>query len=204
MARQVACVELTTGPRTGIRPRRSRIRLSTGTAILRLQGVKPKLSDEQKQQMKECFELMDQDGSGAIDAEELGAAFKLLGKRTVSTTGANVNGFSIILSRASAPCSISFLRETVRPCRKVTLRAAHRLARNIDVADIVHMTGSCSGPLRCFNPWNGSRGSMCTSGPSGWGPDVPGAPSVGAGGPCFSPQRHRCLCKRNASSQVSA
>ncbi|EFJ50336.1 hypothetical protein VOLCADRAFT_35532, partial [Volvox carteri f. nagariensis] len=40
---------------------------------------KPKLSDEQKQQMKECFELMDQDGSGAIDAEELAAAFKLLG-----------------------------------------------------------------------------------------------------------------------------
>ena len=35
---------------------------------------------EQKQQMKECFELMDQDGSGAIDAEELGAAFKLLGR----------------------------------------------------------------------------------------------------------------------------
>ncbi|GLC54002.1 hypothetical protein PLESTB_000813300 [Pleodorina starrii] len=31
--------------------------------------------------MKECFELMDQDGSGAIDAEELGAAFKLLGIR---------------------------------------------------------------------------------------------------------------------------
>ncbi|GLI60317.1 hypothetical protein VaNZ11_002433, partial [Volvox africanus] len=48
-------------------------------------GVKPKLSDEQKQQMKECFELMDQDGSGAIDAEELGAAFKLLGIRMKRT-----------------------------------------------------------------------------------------------------------------------
>ncbi|KAG2496580.1 hypothetical protein HYH03_005402 [Edaphochlamys debaryana] len=44
-------------------------------------GIKPKLSDDQKQQLKECFELMDQDGSGAIDAEELGAAFKLLGIR---------------------------------------------------------------------------------------------------------------------------
>ncbi|KXZ55409.1 hypothetical protein GPECTOR_3g60 [Gonium pectorale] len=44
-------------------------------------GVKPKLTDDQKQQLKECFELMDQDGSGAIDAEELGAAFKLLGIR---------------------------------------------------------------------------------------------------------------------------
>eukprot|EP00199_Chlamydomonas_sp_CCMP681_P005315 CAMPEP_0119111754 /NCGR_PEP_ID=MMETSP1180-20130426/37174_1 /TAXON_ID=3052 ORGANISM="Chlamydomonas cf sp, Strain CCMP681" /NCGR_SAMPLE_ID=MMETSP1180 /ASSEMBLY_ACC=CAM_ASM_000741 /LENGTH=108 /DNA_ID=CAMNT_0007098917 /DNA_START=134 /DNA_END=457 /DNA_ORIENTATION=+ len=41
--------------------------------------VRPKLSSEQKQQLRECFELMDQDGSGAIDAEELGAAFKLLG-----------------------------------------------------------------------------------------------------------------------------
>lgn len=44
--------------------------------------MKPKLSDEQKRQMKECFELMDQDGSGAIDADELGAAFKLLGALT--------------------------------------------------------------------------------------------------------------------------
>ncbi|GIL91967.1 hypothetical protein Vretifemale_19650 [Volvox reticuliferus] len=35
--------------------------------------------------MKECFELMDQDGSGAIDAEELGAAFKLLGIRMKRT-----------------------------------------------------------------------------------------------------------------------
>jgi Ca2+-binding EF-hand superfamily protein len=44
--------------------------------------VRPKLTDEQKQQLKECFELMDQDGSGAIDADELGAAFKLLGEST--------------------------------------------------------------------------------------------------------------------------
>jgi Ca2+-binding EF-hand superfamily protein len=43
--------------------------------------VRPKLTDEQKQQLKECFELMDQDGSGAIDADELGAAFKLLGRK---------------------------------------------------------------------------------------------------------------------------
>lgn len=46
---------------------------------MRAQGIKPKLSDDQKMQLKECFELMDQDGSGAIDADELGAAFKLLG-----------------------------------------------------------------------------------------------------------------------------
>mmetsp|Transcript_21347 Transcript_21347/g.59181 ORF Transcript_21347/g.59181 Transcript_21347/m.59181 type:complete len:414 (+) Transcript_21347:131-1372(+) len=45
----------------------------------RRKNVRPKLSADQQHQLKECFELMDQDGSGAIDADELGAAFKLLG-----------------------------------------------------------------------------------------------------------------------------
>ena len=43
-------------------------------------NVRPKLSADQQHQLKECFELMDQDGSGAIGADELGAAFKLLGE----------------------------------------------------------------------------------------------------------------------------
>mmetsp|Transcript_21994 Transcript_21994/g.48014 ORF Transcript_21994/g.48014 Transcript_21994/m.48014 type:complete len:464 (+) Transcript_21994:254-1645(+) len=58
--------------------------LYTSVALwLRKHGkaVKPKLSKEQLDQLKECFNLMDQDGSGAIDVEELGAAFKLLGIR---------------------------------------------------------------------------------------------------------------------------
>lgn len=42
-------------------------------------SLRPKLSEEQKKQLEECYELMDADGSGAIDADELGAAFKLLG-----------------------------------------------------------------------------------------------------------------------------
>eukprot|EP00798_Chlamydomonas_sp_ICE-L_P009789 gene9789-7675_t len=42
-------------------------------------NVKPKLSHQQKHEFKECFSLMDEDGSGAIDLEELDAAFKLLG-----------------------------------------------------------------------------------------------------------------------------
>lgn len=42
-----------------------------------LQSLRPKLSDEQQKQLEECFELMDADGSGAIDADELGAAFKV-------------------------------------------------------------------------------------------------------------------------------
>lgn len=40
------------------------------------QALRPKLSAEQKAQLMECFDLMDADGSGAIDADEMGAAFK--------------------------------------------------------------------------------------------------------------------------------
>lgn len=42
-----------------------------------MQALRPRLNDEQKAQLEECFELMDADGSGAIDADELGAAFKV-------------------------------------------------------------------------------------------------------------------------------
>lgn len=42
-----------------------------------MQSLRPKLSEEQRKQLEECFELMDADGSGAIDADELGAAFKV-------------------------------------------------------------------------------------------------------------------------------
>lgn len=41
--------------------------------------VRPKLTKIQLEQLTECFSLMDADGSGAIDADELGAALKLLG-----------------------------------------------------------------------------------------------------------------------------
>jgi Ca2+-binding EF-hand superfamily protein len=44
-----------------------------------LQVLKPKLTEEQKKQLMECFELMDADGSGAIDSQELGNAFKVCG-----------------------------------------------------------------------------------------------------------------------------
>lgn len=47
------------------------------SCFLQVQTLRPKLNDEQKQQLEECFELMDADGSGAIDADELGAAFKV-------------------------------------------------------------------------------------------------------------------------------
>jgi len=38
--------------------------------LLLLQALRPKLTEEQQQQLAECFELMDADGSGAIDADE--------------------------------------------------------------------------------------------------------------------------------------
>ena len=44
-----------------------------------MQSTRPKLSEEQKAQLKTCFELMDSDGSGAIDVTELADAFDLLG-----------------------------------------------------------------------------------------------------------------------------
>lgn len=72
--------ELPTGTRKDVASINSS--LATSIALwLKKHGkaIRPKLSSEQKQQLKECFELMDQDGSGAIDADELGAAFKLLG-----------------------------------------------------------------------------------------------------------------------------
>ena len=45
--------------------------------LLLPKSLRPKLSEEQKKQLEECYELMDADGSGAIDADELGAAFKV-------------------------------------------------------------------------------------------------------------------------------
>ncbi|KAL6751056.1 hypothetical protein V8C86DRAFT_2789190 [Haematococcus lacustris] len=75
-------LELPTGTRKDVASINSS--LATSIALwLKKHGkaIRPKLSSEQKQQLKECFELMDQDGSGAIDADELGAAFKLLGVR---------------------------------------------------------------------------------------------------------------------------
>jgi hypothetical protein len=41
-----------------------------------MQALRPRLTAEHKEQLMECFDLMDADGSGAIDADEMGAAFK--------------------------------------------------------------------------------------------------------------------------------
>ncbi|KAK3237802.1 hypothetical protein CYMTET_52150 [Cymbomonas tetramitiformis] len=41
--------------------------------------VRPELTTEQVSEMQECFDLIDTDGSGAIDVDELDSAFKVLG-----------------------------------------------------------------------------------------------------------------------------
>lgn len=44
-------------------------------------AVRPTLSKQERAQLTECFQLMDGDGSGAIDVDELHSAFKILGLR---------------------------------------------------------------------------------------------------------------------------
>ena len=43
----------------------------TGGAQRKKAGPKPELTDEQKNEIREAFDLFDADGSGTIDAKEL-------------------------------------------------------------------------------------------------------------------------------------
>lgn len=47
-----------------------------GTAQRKKSGLKPELTEEQKQEIREAFDLFDTDGSGSIDIKEL-KVFKL-------------------------------------------------------------------------------------------------------------------------------
>ena len=42
-------------------------------------GPKPELTEEQKQEIREAFDLFDSDGSGTIDVKELKVAMRALG-----------------------------------------------------------------------------------------------------------------------------
>ena len=42
-------------------------------------AIVPELTKQERAQLQECFALMDGDGSGAIDVDELYSAFKILG-----------------------------------------------------------------------------------------------------------------------------
>uniref|UniRef100_S4RR96 Centrin 1 n=1 Tax=Petromyzon marinus TaxID=7757 RepID=S4RR96_PETMA len=50
-----------------------------GGAQRKKSGPKPELSEEQKQEIKEAFDLFDADGSGTIDVKELKVAMRALG-----------------------------------------------------------------------------------------------------------------------------
>ena len=43
-------------------------------------GPKPELTDEQKTEIREAFDLFDSEGTGSIDAKELKVSFQLLFK----------------------------------------------------------------------------------------------------------------------------
>uniref|UniRef100_A0A8C3M8Z5 Uncharacterized protein n=63 Tax=Passeriformes TaxID=9126 RepID=A0A8C3M8Z5_GEOPR len=50
-----------------------------GTAQRKKSGLKPELTEEQKQEIREAFDLFDTDGSGSIDIKELKVAMRALG-----------------------------------------------------------------------------------------------------------------------------
>lgn len=58
-------------------------------------AVRPSLTKQERAQLAECFALMDADGSGAIDVDELYHAFRVLGlqvtKKSVSELLAQVD-----------------------------------------------------------------------------------------------------------------
>uniref|UniRef100_A0A8D2NIZ6 EF-hand domain-containing protein n=1 Tax=Zonotrichia albicollis TaxID=44394 RepID=A0A8D2NIZ6_ZONAL len=47
--------------------------------LLKKSGLKPELTEEQKQEIREAFDLFDTDGSGSIDIKELKVAMRALG-----------------------------------------------------------------------------------------------------------------------------
>uniref|UniRef100_A0A8C8B6K4 EF-hand domain-containing protein n=1 Tax=Otus sunia TaxID=257818 RepID=A0A8C8B6K4_9STRI len=49
------------------------------TAQRKKSGLKPELTEEQKQEIREAFDLFDTDGSGSIDIKELKVAMRALG-----------------------------------------------------------------------------------------------------------------------------
>lgn len=50
-----------------------------GGAQRKKTGPKPELTEEQKQEIREAFDLFDADGTGTIDAKELKVAMRALG-----------------------------------------------------------------------------------------------------------------------------
>merc|ERR1711907_850906 len=60
-------------------PQAGPIPTDTGYSMKRTKNKKGELSEEQRQEIREAFELFDTDGSGSIDAKELKVAMRALG-----------------------------------------------------------------------------------------------------------------------------
>jgi len=54
-------------------------RKNVGAGGKRKGGARPELNEEQKQEIREAFDLFDADGSGTIDIKELKVAMRALG-----------------------------------------------------------------------------------------------------------------------------
>ena len=74
-------------------------------------AVRPSLTKQERAQLAECFALMDGDGSGAIDVDELYRAFRVLGlrvtKKSVSELLAEVDA-----DKSGAHCKLNALPKT--------------------------------------------------------------------------------------------
>ena len=66
-------------PRSGWRQRCAMSAARGGARGGKAKGGKPELTEEQKQEIREAFDLFDTDGSGTIDAKELKVAMRALG-----------------------------------------------------------------------------------------------------------------------------
>ena len=102
-----------------------------------VQPMRPKLSDEQKAQLKTCFELMDADGSGAIDASELQDAFTLL---SLNLSRAEIQvrracGLALAYCALMLPCTLvpcTLVRQTLGS--SCALLSQHRTASTAEPA----------------------------------------------------------------------
>merc|ERR1719451_241435 len=112
---------------------------------------KPELTDEQKQEIREAFDLFDTDGSGTIDAKELRVAMRALGfepkkeeiKKMIADIDKDDSGtidFNEFLEMMTAKMSEKDSREEIRKAFRlfaddetgfITLKNLRRVAKEI-------------------------------------------------------------------------
>ena len=83
-----------------------------GGASRKKTGPKPDLTEEQKQEIREAFDLFDADGSGTIDAKELKVFLQTLHAVFFVST------LKIIVNNSRLPCERWALSQRRRKLRK--------------------------------------------------------------------------------------